>query len=126
MHEASLSIIPLGFTNVSLTLYLHDGGDCTAQQPQHRFVGATCVELGAGIGLCGILLAKLGAQVPAHTANVGALLDAVTWHDDQVIKDYALMCIQPHHLLQVVLTDVAQVLHVMQSSIALNGLAKHR
>ena len=31
-----------------------------------------------------------------------------------------------HHLLQVVLTDLAQVLPVMQRSIDLNGLSTHR
>ena len=31
--------------------------------PRHTLIGARCVELGAGVGVVGILLAKLGARV---------------------------------------------------------------
>jgi len=34
-----------------------------AAQPDYRFVGAKCIELGAGVGLVGIALAKMGAFV---------------------------------------------------------------
>ncbi|KAI8470255.1 MAG: putative methyltransferase-domain-containing protein [Monoraphidium minutum] len=34
-----------------------------AAQPRHRYIGQRAVELGAGPGLAGLLLAKLGAQV---------------------------------------------------------------
>lgn len=34
-----------------------------AEQPLHRYIGARCVELGAGPGLAGLLLARLGAHV---------------------------------------------------------------
>jgi hypothetical protein len=31
--------------------------------PRHKFVGARCIELGAGVGLVGLALAKMGAEV---------------------------------------------------------------
>eukprot|EP00798_Chlamydomonas_sp_ICE-L_P020002 gene20002-26715_t len=34
-----------------------------ASLPQHRYIGARCVELGSGPGLIGLLMAKLGAKV---------------------------------------------------------------
>lgn len=34
-----------------------------AAQPRHRYIGARVVELGAGPGLAGLMLAKLGARV---------------------------------------------------------------
>ena len=40
-----------------LALYL------VACWPRYKFVGLRCVELGAGVGLVGLALAKMGAQV---------------------------------------------------------------
>lgn len=34
-----------------------------ASQPHYRYVGLRCVELGAGVGLVGLLLAMMGAKV---------------------------------------------------------------
>jgi hypothetical protein len=47
-------------------------------QPTYRYVGARCLELGAGVGLVGMYLAKQGAQVTASAHHV-ACTDPGRW-----------------------------------------------
>lgn len=81
VHAASQVLVTLG--NLKLTILqqpaaihgqkmgvgacLWDGALLLAayliSQPQYKYVGARCIELGAGVGLVGMALAKLGARV---------------------------------------------------------------
>ncbi len=60
---------PLGLTaqKIGVGACLWDGAILLAAylvaQPRYRFVGAKCIELGAGVGLVSAVLAKLGARV---------------------------------------------------------------
>lgn len=67
----------LGFDKIGVGACLWDGalvvGAYLSVQPRHKYIGCRVIELGAGVGLLSVLLAKLGSQV--YATDMAKVLD---------------------------------------------------